>query len=76
MKKNLLLICACVTMLGCASHKYGYSMDKWSSLTQQERDKIKNEADENTKKMMEEQREREFLNKPINSIFGTRSNAY
>ncbi len=76
LKKYLLLICACAIIHGCSSHKYGYSMDKWNSFTQQERDKIQSEANDRLKQVIEEQRQREFLNKPINKTLGTRSNDY
>ncbi len=51
-------------------------MDKWNSFTQQERDKIQSEANDRLKQVIEEQRQREFLNKPINKTLGTRSNDY
>ena len=83
LKKYLILICITIIIVGCAPNKYGYTLDKWNSFTQQQRKDIKIEEEEKeaeaealTKKMMDDQRERKFVNKPINAIFGTRSNVY
>lgn len=76
MNRLLSIVCTCILIIGCASNKYGYSSDEWSSLTQPQRDEIKAAAEENIKKMTEEDREEKFENRPLNTIFGTRSNVY
>ena len=77
-KKYLILILTCIIIVGCAPNKYGYTLGEWNNFTQQQRDdiKIEKEAEALTKKMMDDQRERKFVNKPVNAIFGTRSNTY
>ena len=75
-KKNLILIFTCIIITGCALNKYGYTLGEWNNFTQQQRDDVKTEAEALTNKMMEDRRERDFVNKPVNTIFGSRSNVY
>ena len=77
-KKKLILIFTCIIIAGCAPNKYGYTLGEWNNFTQQQRDDVKTEAEAEalTNKMKEDQRERDFVNKPVNAIFGTRSNVY
>ena len=75
MNKLLLYLYLC-SFIGCSSGRYGYSLEEWNNLTQDTRDKIKIEADNNLISVLEEEREKEFINRPINIIFGTRSNKY
>lgn len=74
--KYFLLISICTTMIGCASHKYGYTAEDWNGLTQLEKIRIETEASENLNRVLEEEREKIFQNRPLNKILGSRSNVF
>jgi len=63
-------------IIGCSSPKYGHSPDDWNSFTEQQRVEAKADAENNVYELHEIQREKEFINIPINRALGTRSNAY
>jgi hypothetical protein len=76
MKRLVCIFCACISLTGCIFDNYGYTSNEWESLTQEERDQIKAEAQENLIKEKEEQRLKEFLNTPIKKTLGSRSNVF
>ena len=63
-------------IIGCSSPRYGHSLDDWNNFTEQQREEIKTTAENNVYELHEIQREKEFVNKPVNTLFGTRSNTY
>ena len=76
MKKTVLSCCVSLLLFGCASTKYGYTLEEWGSMTQQERDAAKKQAENMVEYVDEKQREKEFLHQPVNAISGSRSNVY
>ena len=76
MKKTILTLWVSLLIFGCASTKYGYTLEEWSSMTQQERDEAKIQAENMVEYVDEKQREKEFLHQPVNAISGSRSNVY
>ena len=63
-------------ILGCTQKIYGYSREEWNDLTVEKKDEIRKEAENQLMEYREEEREKDFVNKPINELFGTRSNQY
>lgn len=76
MSKTILAFFVSLLLFGCASTKYGYTMEEWSSMTQQERDEAKIQAENMVEYVDEKQREKKFLHQPVNVISGSRSNVY
>ena len=63
-------------IIGCSSPRYGHSLDDWDNFTEQQRVEAKTDAENNIYDLHEIQREKEFINKPVNRALGTRSNSY
>ena len=76
MKKTVLICGVSLLLLGCTSTKYGYTLDEWSSMTQQERDEAETQAEDMVEYVHEKEREKKFLHQPVNVISGSRSNVY
>ncbi len=75
-KKAVLAFFVSLLLFGCASTKYGYTLEEWSSMTQQERDEARIQAENMVEYVDEKQREKKFLHQPVNVISGSRSNVY
>ena len=76
MKKTVLTFCVSLLLFGCTSTKYGRTLEEWNSMTQQERDDARSQAENMVEYVDEKEREKEFLHQPINLINGSRSNVY
>ena len=76
MKKTVLSFCVSLLLFGCSSTKYGYTLEEWSSMTQQEREEAIKQAEDMVEYVQEKQREEEFLHQPDNAVFESRSNVY
>ncbi|MDJ0834401.1 MAG: hypothetical protein QNJ69_12835 [Gammaproteobacteria bacterium] len=61
---------------GCASGKYGYSDGQWQALSQQQRDAVIAEVEENIRQNKEAIHEQEMTNQNLNHISGSRSNDF
>jgi len=73
--KKLSIAFISICFAGCAA-TYGFDEAEWNAMTQQQRDAIELQAQDRVAQAHEYQREKEFLNQPIDAIFGSRSNAY
>jgi len=75
-KISLLFFSCSLFIISCSQPpRYGYTPEEWDGLTlQQQEDAIKTEN--NIETMRREEREKAFENKPLNTIFGTRSNTF
>ncbi len=76
MKRLLLHFYIFFLIVGCASPRYGYTLEDWNNLTAQQREDVKAEASKNLIETRAKQREKEFVDHPIDVIFGTRSNTF
>lgn len=80
MIRFFLYFCIFFLFTGCSSPRYGHSLDDWNNLTEQQRVEAKTDAEDNIYELHEIQREKEFINTPINksvnTYYRTRSNTY
>ena len=76
MKSATTILLGALLCCGCGSQRYGYAPGAWNDLTPEQRDAIVLEARGHVRELLEEQRQREFENQPINVWFGSRSNTY
>ena len=63
-------------LIGCSSQHFGYSSAEWNALTSDERAEVVERLENLLEDDSEEQREKDFQNRPLNVNFGTRSNVY
>ena len=76
MKSATTILIGAWLCIGCGAKQYGYAPAAWNDLTPAERDAVALEAREHVRELLEELRQREFENQPINVWLGSRSNTY